>query len=144
MKTLILGAALAALLLGCASAPQRNESLEEARAEFQKLSQDPLAQQAATADMDAARRNLQQADTALQQHQLARMMPPEYCHRVYEIPHAGTSAAGVGFSATKFITDHWLFNVDAALNQIRGSPAHSPVVERRTQRVLALSVNYHW
>jgi outer membrane scaffolding protein for murein synthesis (MipA/OmpV family) len=65
-------------------------------------------------------------------------------HPVYEIPHAGTSAAGVGFSATKFITDHWLLNVDAALNQIRGSPAHSPLVERRTQRELALSVDYLW
>jgi outer membrane scaffolding protein for murein synthesis (MipA/OmpV family) len=65
-------------------------------------------------------------------------------HPVYGIPHAGTSAAGVGFSATKFITDHWLFNVDAALSQIRGSPAHSPLVERRTQRELALSVDYNW
>src|SRR3984893_18719472 len=51
-------------------------------------------------------------------------------HAVYEIPHAGTSAAGVGCSATKFVTDHWLLNLDAALNQIRGSPAHSPLVER--------------
>ncbi|MGH8137196.1 MAG: MipA/OmpV family protein [Steroidobacteraceae bacterium] len=65
-------------------------------------------------------------------------------HPVYEVLHGGTSAAGVGFSATKFITDHWLFNVDAAINQIRGSPAHSPLVERRTQRVIALSVDYHW
>ena len=65
-------------------------------------------------------------------------------HRIYEIPHAGTSAAGVGFSATKFLTDHVLLNADAALNQIRGSPAHSPLVERRTQRVLALSIDYNW
>ncbi len=65
-------------------------------------------------------------------------------HRVYEIPHAGTSAAGVGFSATKFVTDHLLLNADAALNQIRGSPAHSPLIERRTQRVLALSIAYDW
>jgi outer membrane scaffolding protein for murein synthesis (MipA/OmpV family) len=65
-------------------------------------------------------------------------------HPVYEIPHAGTSAAGVGFSATKFITRHWLFNVDAAISQIRGSPAHSPLVETRTQRVLAVSMDYHW
>jgi outer membrane scaffolding protein for murein synthesis (MipA/OmpV family) len=65
-------------------------------------------------------------------------------HPVYEIPHAGTAAAGVGFSATKFITDHWLINADMAINQIRGSPAHSPLVERRTQRVLALSVDYSW
>jgi outer membrane scaffolding protein for murein synthesis (MipA/OmpV family) len=65
-------------------------------------------------------------------------------HPVYEIPHAGTSAAGVGFSATKFLTNHWLINADMAINQIRGSPAHSPLVERRTQRVLALSANYTW
>jgi outer membrane scaffolding protein for murein synthesis (MipA/OmpV family) len=65
-------------------------------------------------------------------------------HPVYEIPHAGTSAAGVGFSATKFFTDHWLLNVDMAINQIRGSPAHSPLVERRTQRVVAISMDYNW
>jgi outer membrane scaffolding protein for murein synthesis (MipA/OmpV family) len=65
-------------------------------------------------------------------------------HPVYEIPRAGTSAAGVGFSATKFVTDHWLLNLDAALSQVRGSPAHSPLVETRTQRVLALSFNYNW
>lgn len=65
-------------------------------------------------------------------------------HRIYEISHPGTSAAGVGFSATKFVTAHLLVNLDAALNQIRGSPAHSPLVERRTQRVLALSIDYNW
>jgi outer membrane scaffolding protein for murein synthesis (MipA/OmpV family) len=65
-------------------------------------------------------------------------------HPVYEIPHAGTTAAGVGFSATKFLTPHFLLNMDAAINQIRGSPAHSPLVETRTQRVLALSLNYNW
>ena len=65
-------------------------------------------------------------------------------HPVYTIPHAGTAAAGVGFSATRFITEHWLFNVDAAISQIRGSPAHSPLVETHTQRVLAVSVDYHW
>jgi outer membrane scaffolding protein for murein synthesis (MipA/OmpV family) len=65
-------------------------------------------------------------------------------HPVYEMPHAGTSDAGVGFSATKFVTEHWLLNLDAAISQVRGSPAHSPLVERRTQRVLALSFDYHW
>jgi len=59
-------------------------------------------------------------------------------------PHAGTAAAGVGFSATKFITHHWLLNLDSAISQIRGSPAHSPLIEQRTQRVLALSVDYQW
>jgi outer membrane scaffolding protein for murein synthesis (MipA/OmpV family) len=65
-------------------------------------------------------------------------------HPVYGIPHAGTSAAGVGFSATRFLTPHLLVNLDAALSQIRGSPAHSPLVQTRTGRVLALSVDWSW
>jgi outer membrane scaffolding protein for murein synthesis (MipA/OmpV family) len=65
-------------------------------------------------------------------------------HPVYEVPHAGTSAVGVGFSATEFITAHWLVNLDAAISQIRGSAAESPLIEARTQRVLALSLNYQW
>lgn len=65
-------------------------------------------------------------------------------HPIYDLPHAGIVAAGMGFSATKFITSHWLVNMDAALSQMRGSPAHSPLVERRSQRALALSVNYSW
>jgi outer membrane scaffolding protein for murein synthesis (MipA/OmpV family) len=65
-------------------------------------------------------------------------------HPVYEIPHSGTTAAGVGFSATKFVTPHLLLNLDAAINQVRGSAAHSPLVETRTQRVVAVSVDYHW
>jgi outer membrane scaffolding protein for murein synthesis (MipA/OmpV family) len=65
-------------------------------------------------------------------------------HPVYEISHAGTSNAGVGFSATKFFGKHLLINLETAISQIRGSPAHSPLVEERTQRVLALSFAYHW
>jgi len=59
-------------------------------------------------------------------------------------PHAGTAAAGVGFSATKFFTHHWLVNLDSAINQIRGGAAHSPLIEKRTQRALALSLDYQW
>jgi outer membrane scaffolding protein for murein synthesis (MipA/OmpV family) len=65
-------------------------------------------------------------------------------HPVYEIAHDGTCAAGVGFSATKFIGQHWLLNLDSAINEIRGRSSHSPVVERTTQRVVALSLNYYW
>ncbi len=65
-------------------------------------------------------------------------------HPIYTIPHAGTSAAGVGFSATKFLTPHWLLNLDAAINQVRGSPSHSPLVETRTQRVIAVSFDYNF
>ena len=65
-------------------------------------------------------------------------------HPVYEIPHDGTSAAGIGFSATKFIGQHWLLNLDAALSQLRAKPSHSPIVEETTQRTVALSLNHQW
>jgi outer membrane scaffolding protein for murein synthesis (MipA/OmpV family) len=65
-------------------------------------------------------------------------------HPAYDIAHAGTSSVGVGFSATRFITSHWLVNMDAAISQIRGSAAESPLIEEHTQRVLALSLNYQW
>jgi outer membrane scaffolding protein for murein synthesis (MipA/OmpV family) len=64
-------------------------------------------------------------------------------HRVFD-PHAGAEAVGVGFSATRFLTDHWLLNLDTAISKLKGSPDVSPVTERSTQRVLVLSVNYSW
>jgi outer membrane protein OmpA-like peptidoglycan-associated protein len=72
VKKLITVTALAAVMAACASAPQRNDQLEQARAEVQTLSSDPLAQQAASGDMDAARASLSQADTAFQAKE-----PPE-------------------------------------------------------------------
>jgi outer membrane protein OmpA-like peptidoglycan-associated protein len=92
VKNLILSAALAALLPACASAPQRNVSLEEPRTEVQKLSQEPLAQQAASTDVEAARNNLQQADIALQQ----RKSPEEVNHLAYlALRHAQAGQARV-------------------------------------------------
>ena len=67
MKNTITMTALAAVLAACASAPQRNDQLEQARTEVQTLSADPLAQQAASGDLDAARASLSQADNAFQQ-----------------------------------------------------------------------------
>jgi len=64
-------------------------------------------------------------------------------HPAFEITHSGTANAGVGFSATKFLGSHWLLNLDAAISQIRGDPAYRPLVERRTERVIALSFDYH-
>ena len=64
-------------------------------------------------------------------------------HPVYNFTSAGTADAGVGFSATKFVGAHFLVNIDGAISQVRGRPAGSPLVERRTQRVLALSFEYH-
>lgn len=65
-------------------------------------------------------------------------------HPAYKIEDNGTTAAGVGFSATKFLSPHWMLNLEAAISQIRGEASRSPLVERRTQRVLALSMDYNW
>src|SRR5580692_558568 len=65
-------------------------------------------------------------------------------HPAYDITRAGTSDAGVGFSATKFFGKHLLVNLDSAISQVRGTPARSPIIEQRTQRVLALSFEYHF
>ena len=67
MKKLITVTGLAAVLAACASAPQRNDQLEQARAEVQTLTADPLAQQAASSDVEQARASLNQADGAFQQ-----------------------------------------------------------------------------
>lgn len=68
-RVILIGAAVAAVLAGCASAPQRSEELEQARLEVNNLGQEPLAQQAASKDLDAARKSLQDADTALHDKQ---------------------------------------------------------------------------
>lgn len=65
-------------------------------------------------------------------------------HPVYMITRNGTASAGVGFSATKFIGEHWLLNLDAALNEYRGSPAHSPLMEKTHQHAAVLSIDYQF
>jgi outer membrane scaffolding protein for murein synthesis (MipA/OmpV family) len=51
---------------------------------------------------------------------------------------------GLGFSATRFITDHWLINMDTAVNHLLGSARESPITQRTVQRALALSFAYTW
>ena len=58
--------------------------------------------------------------------------------------HAGLSQGGIGFSATYFLTHHWLVNADLAENWLLGSESDSPITQRRAQHVLALSVAYNW
>jgi outer membrane scaffolding protein for murein synthesis (MipA/OmpV family) len=58
--------------------------------------------------------------------------------------HAGMESVGVGFSATRFLTAHWLLNIDAAITKLKGSPDVSPIAETSTQRELALSIDYQW
>jgi outer membrane protein OmpA-like peptidoglycan-associated protein len=69
MKKVIFVGAAASLLAACASVPQHSDQVEQARAEIATLSQDPLAQQAAGTDLEAARASLQQAEVAQQQKQ---------------------------------------------------------------------------
>ena len=64
-------------------------------------------------------------------------------HPVFDA-HAGMASVGVGFSATRFLTNHWLLNLDAAINKLKGSPDVSPITESSTQRELALSIDYQW
>jgi len=69
MKKLLIVGAVTAAVAACASPPQRSEQVEQARAEIQTLSQDPLAESAAGGDLAAARKAMQNAETALQQKQ---------------------------------------------------------------------------
>jgi outer membrane protein OmpA-like peptidoglycan-associated protein len=69
MKKLLIVGAVTAAVAACASPPQRSEQVEQARAEIQTLSQDPLAESAAGADLAAARKSMQSAEAALQQKQ---------------------------------------------------------------------------
>jgi outer membrane scaffolding protein for murein synthesis (MipA/OmpV family) len=64
-------------------------------------------------------------------------------HPVFDT-HAGMESVGVGFSATGFLTAHWLLNIDAALTKLKGSPDISPITQTSTQRELALSINYQF
>lgn len=56
----------------------------------------------------------------------------------------GTNSVGLGFSATKFLSQRWLLNLNAAYSRLRGSAASSPITEAKVQRGLSLSVVYHW
>jgi OmpA-OmpF porin, OOP family len=92
MSRLVFASALAFLLAACASVPQRNEQLEQARAQVQTLAQEPLAQQAAGQDLDAARKSLQQAEAAQQQ----KRPPAEVDHLAYlALRHAQAGEARV-------------------------------------------------
>lgn len=55
----------AILIAACASAPKRVEQLDQARADVQTLSTDPMAQQAASRELANARTSLDAADAAM-------------------------------------------------------------------------------
>jgi outer membrane protein OmpA-like peptidoglycan-associated protein len=69
VKNILISIAAATVLAACASAPQRNDQLEQARAQVQTFSQDPLATQVATKELQSARSELQQAEAAFEKRQ---------------------------------------------------------------------------
>ena len=87
MKKVLMIGALVAGIAACATVPQRNEQLEQARAAVEALSQEPLAQQAAGNDLGAARKALQEADVALQQKQ-----PPAVVDHLAYLAHRHAEA----------------------------------------------------
>jgi len=88
----ILSAVLLALATGCATTPVHSDRLDEARAEVEKVSADPLAQQAAGKDVEEARNDLQRAESALQQ----RQPPQDVDHLAYlALRHAQSGEARI-------------------------------------------------
>jgi outer membrane scaffolding protein for murein synthesis (MipA/OmpV family) len=64
-------------------------------------------------------------------------------YQVYDA-HGGNMAVGLGFSASRFITPHWLVNADLAWNRLRGSAADSPITQTGIQGVVEVSSAYRW
>ena len=72
--------------------------------------------------------------------------PRQSLHSGYPVfaAHGGLESAGFGFSATRFFTPHILANTNLAVSELLGSAGRSPLVERRMQATLTLSVAYRW
>src|SRR5690242_12640079 len=69
IKMGLLTAATAAVIAGCSGLPEQVAPLEQARADVRRLEQDPLANQAASRDLAAARDAIMQADNAYEDKQ---------------------------------------------------------------------------
>jgi outer membrane scaffolding protein for murein synthesis (MipA/OmpV family) len=65
-------------------------------------------------------------------------------HAAYSIKHSGIEATGLGFSATWTLSRHYLVNVNAAINYLGHLATDSPLVERASGHVVALSFDYTW
>jgi outer membrane scaffolding protein for murein synthesis (MipA/OmpV family) len=59
-------------------------------------------------------------------------------------PTAGIDASGLGYSATFFMTSHWLVELDAAWRWLLNSAQDSPITERVSAPAAAFSVFYRW
>ena len=68
VATLLMAILTVAGLAACASTPQRNDQLEQARLAVQSLEQDPQAERAAAEQLRASRSDLQRANAAFEKH----------------------------------------------------------------------------
>ncbi len=79
MKTNLLTALSLALVLGaCVSTPQPNAALETARAAVQSAEADPNVSKYAALDLDAAKKDLEVAESAANHHREAEIAQPAY------------------------------------------------------------------
>jgi outer membrane scaffolding protein for murein synthesis (MipA/OmpV family) len=65
-------------------------------------------------------------------------------HPAYSIQQSGIEAMGVGVSATWMLSRHYLVNLEGALNYLGHLPADSPLTERDSGHVVAVSFDYAW
>lgn len=79
VATLLMAILIVAGLAACASTPQRNDQLEQARVTVQSLERDPEAQRAAAEQLRAARNDLRRANAAFEKHG----SPEEVTHLAY-------------------------------------------------------------
>ena len=72
-----------------------------------------------------------------------RVQAADSLYSIYNA-HGGLTAVGIGFSASRFITDHWLLNADLAWNRLEGSASASPIAQSNEQGVIEFSTEYRW
>ena len=77
----------AVLLAACASTPKRVEQLDQAHADVESLSADPLAQQAASQELSNARKSLEAADIAMKKHDQEQVL--HYSYLASQQAHTG-------------------------------------------------------
>jgi outer membrane scaffolding protein for murein synthesis (MipA/OmpV family) len=65
-------------------------------------------------------------------------------HAAYSIKQSGIESMGLGFSATWTLSRHYLVNIETAVNHLGHLAADSPLVERASGHVVALSFDYTW
>jgi outer membrane scaffolding protein for murein synthesis (MipA/OmpV family) len=58
--------------------------------------------------------------------------------------HGGTQSWGIGFSATRVFTSHWLVTTEAAYSRLLGPARESPITVSAAQSTVNLSVEYRF